>query len=125
MFQFQIGAIGRKWSREGRQTIKMFQFQIGAIGRKWSREGRQTIKMFQFQIGAIGSANAAYLNGLEQSFNSRLVRLAVESGESTPFAFLRFNSRLVRLAVCSDVVCHVANRFQFQIGAIGRMKSSL
>ena len=59
---------------------------------------------------------------LNLGFNSRLVRLVVSKVIFTRVSFSRFNSRLVRLVDETGAETPDVGKFQFQIGAIGRMK---
>jgi len=57
-----------------------------------------------------------------ECFNSRLVRLAAAGHDRYLTGFFRFNSRLVRLAVTNRQLKDLRKtKFQFQIGAIGRV----
>ena len=56
------------------------------------------------------------------SFNSRLVRLVAGLPVTWDYGLRCFNSRLVRLVDVTELNIAVFVQFQFQIGAIGRLK---
>ena len=127
---------------------KMFQFQIGAIDSKLIPFYVEEVVPFQFQIGAIDSLLFISVSPNYICFNSRLVRLIVQQVQSPLICNRGFNSRLVRLigvayalglpSFCSfnsrlvrlidkryDNISNVIFVFQFQIGAIDRIDSTV
>ena len=90
LFQFQNGTIRRSGLKNDVTYQKLFQFQNGTIRRinKYGTLARCT--KFQFQNGTIRSTFVYVLKGSKSYFNSKMVRLEVQSCQGL-VVFLRIS----------------------------------
>ena len=79
---------------------------------------------FQFQTGAIKSFVPIDFSPYMICFNSKLVRLKASCALDLDATCVSFNSKLVRLKVACNAIALSSSMFQFQTGAIKRIRSS-